>query len=143
MNCDNRYATCCSCPAISNTPRELTIWSSSKLYNLETMKKIGVTNAHDYRALLQSNAESIMKNTISDFDTNLKCKNNGPNVFYLDTSKYNNYYENINAVSTKPEVQNFQKNVIKGLSLDSTSANMSLSSMSFATLVSKNNTWNN
>jgi len=141
MNCDNRYANCCGCPGITNTPREFTIWSSSKLYNLQTMKKTGLTNAHDYRASLQKNTESIMKNTVNDFDTNFKCKNNGSNLFYLDSSSYNKYYDSINVVSTKPEIQNYQKNA-KGASLDSMKSNMSLNSISFASIAPKNNKWN-
>jgi hypothetical protein len=89
MNCDNKYAKCCECPGITNTPREFTLWSSSKLYNLQTMKKTGISNANDYRASLQSNAESIMKNTVNDFETKFKCKNSGTNLFYLDSTNYN------------------------------------------------------
>ena len=143
MNCDNRYAKCCECPAITNTPREFTVWTSSKLYNLQAMKKTNVTNAHDYRALLQSNAETIMKNTNGDFETNFKCKNSGSNLFYLDTSSYNNYYNSINVVSAKPEVENYQKNQAKGLNFDSLNSNLSLSSLSFAPLAPKNNEWTN
>lgn len=141
MNCDNRYANCCGCPAITNTPREFTIWSSSKLYNLQTMKKTGMTNANDYRASLQSNAESIMKNTVNDFDTNFKCKNSGSNLFYLDSSSYNGYYDKINAEGAKPEVQNYQKILAKGTGLDAMGSNMSLNALSFSSVVPKNNTW--
>jgi len=105
------------------------------------MKKTGLTNAHDYRASLQKNTESIMKNTVNDFDTNFKCKNNGSNLFYLDSSSYNKYYDSINVVSTKPEIQNYQKNA-KGASLDSMKSNMSLNSISFASIAPKNNKWN-
>lgn len=138
MNCDNKYSKCCGCPAIINTPREFTQWSSSKLYNFETMKKIGISNANDYRASLQSNAEIVMKNTINDFDTNYKCKNNGTNMFYLDSSKYNSYYDSINVISTKPAVDYYSKNTRKGVSLDSMKSNMSLSSISLSAITPKN-----
>jgi len=141
MNCDNKYSTCCGCPAITNTPREFTNWTSSKLYNLETMKKGKITNANDYRASLQSNSESIMKNTVTDFDTNFKCKNNGNNVFYLDSSEYNSYYNKINQVTIKSEIVQFNKNTPKGVPLESLTANMTLSSISFAPFASKTNAW--
>lgn len=142
MNCDNRYSTCCGCPAITNTPREFTNWSSSKLYNLETMKKAKITNANDYRASLQANSESIMKNTVNDFDTNFKCKNNGNNVFYLDSTSYNSYYDKINQVAAKSEIVQHSKNIPKGLPVELLSENMTLSSISFAPFVSKVNSWN-
>ncbi len=142
MNCDNRYSTCCGCPAIVNTPREFTNWSSSKLYNLETMKKAKITNANDYRASLQANAESIMKNTVNDFDTNYKCKNNGNNVFYLDSTSYNSYYDKINQVASKSEVVQHNKNIPKGVPVELLSDNMTLSSISFAPFVSRANNWN-
>ena len=142
MNCDNKYATCCGCPATVNAPRELTQWSSSKLYNLQTMKKIGITNAHDYRASLQTNAESIMKNTVNDFESNYKCKSNGTNMFYLDSSSYNSYYDSINSIPAKPEVQEFQKNAKTTMSINTMSDNMSLSSISFAPIISNVNEFN-
>jgi hypothetical protein len=139
MNCDNRYSTCCGCPAITGNPREFTNWTSSKLYNLETMKKAKITNANDYRASLQANAESIMKNTVNDFDTNFKCKNNGNNVFYLDSSNYNSYYNKINEVPLKSEVVQRDKNIPKGVPVNLLSDNMTLSSISFAPFVSRVN----
>jgi hypothetical protein len=142
MNCDNKYSKCCGCPAITNTPRELTLWSSSKLYNLQTMKKTGLINANDYRASLQANADIIMKNTVDDFDTNFKCKNNDSNLFYLDSYSYNNYYDSINVVSKKPEVENYHKNIAKGVLLDSMKSNMGLDSISLSSIESKNNKWN-
>ncbi len=141
MNCDNKFYKCCGCPGIDNVPREFTNWSSSKLYNLETMKKAKITNANDYRALLQSNAEIIMKNTVNDFDTNYKCKNNGNDVFYLDSSNYNSYYDKINNVSTSTtsEVMHNNTNIPKGAPVELLSKNMTLSSISFAPFVSRSN----
>ncbi len=139
MNCDNRYSTCCGCPAITGNPREFTNWTSSKLYNLETMKKAKITNANDYRASLQANAESIMKNTVNDFDTNFKCKNNGNNVFYLDSTNYNSYYNKINEVPLKSEVVQRDRNIPKGVPVNLLSDNMTLSSISFAPFVSRVN----
>lgn len=140
MNCDNKYATCCGCPAILNSPRELTEWSSAKLYNIKMMKKMNTTNSHDYRASLQANAESIMKNTVNDFETNYKCKSSAKNTFYLDSSVYNAYYDNVNTISAKPEVQKFQKNA-KTMSVSSMSPNMTLSSISFSPMLTNVNSW--
>lgn len=142
MNCDNKFSTCCGCPAITNNTREFTNWTNSKLYDLETMKKAKITNANDYRASLQSNAESIMKNTVNDFDSNFKCKNNGNNVFYLDSSNYNSYYDKINEITNKSDVIYYNKNNQIGLPVDLITPNMSLSSISFAPLVPKTNSWN-
>ncbi len=141
MNCDNRYSTCCGCPAITNKTREFTNWTSSKLYNLETMKKAKITNANDYRASLQSNTESILKNTVNDFDNNFKCKNNGNNVFYLDSTNYTSFYDKINQVTSKNEVEQYNKNSSKGLQVDLLTENMTLSSISFAPFISKTNNW--
>jgi hypothetical protein len=141
MNCDNKFSKCCGCPGIGNMPREFTNWSSSKLYNLETMKKAKITNSNDYRALLQANAESIMKNTVSDFDTNYKCKNSGNDVFYLDSSNYNSYYDKINNIKTPTtsEVIHNNTNIPKGVPVEILTDNMTLSSISFAPFVSRSN----
>lgn len=137
MNFDNKYSSCCGCPAVTDITREFTVYSSSRLYNFETMKKTKTTNAHDYRASLQLNGDKIIKNTNADFDKNFKCKNNGQNIFYLDSSKYNAYYENINAISSKPQIENYHYGSAKGSTLDSMKNNMSLSSISLAPLVSR------
>jgi hypothetical protein len=45
-------------------------------------------------------------------------------------------------ISTKPEIQNYQKNNAKGVAVDSMKDNMSLSTISFASLTPKNDSWN-
>ena len=78
---------------ITNKTRELTVWSNSHIYDIDMMKKLGLSNCHDYRASLQSNGENIIKNTLNDFDKNYKCVNTQSNIFYIDSSKYNQYYD--------------------------------------------------
>jgi hypothetical protein len=130
MNCDNKFGICCKCPAISNIPRELTIWKSSRVYNYEMMKKNRINNANDYRALLQSNAVNIIENTYNDFENNFKCVNNDPNVFYIDSSKFNQYYDNLNFDSKKSDIKNYDKRAARRISLDSMGNNITLSSLS-------------
>jgi hypothetical protein len=95
MNCDNKFASCCECPAMINKPREFTQWSNGKIYNTNMMKQTGITNSYDYKSYLQMNAENIIKTTVKSFDTNYKCKNNS-NLFYLDSSNYNNLFNGLN-----------------------------------------------
>lgn len=132
MDSNNKYGICCGCPAISNKPREFTNWRCAKIYNNEMMKKIGKTNSNDYRESLQYNGQSIIKNTFNDFENNYKCKNNKSNVFYIDSSKINEYYDNLNMKSQKQsKVRNFEKES-KGIDFTLIEQNMSLSSLSFA-----------
>jgi hypothetical protein len=132
MNSNNKFGICCKCPAITNKTRELTVWSNSHIYDNDVMKKIGITNAHDYRLSLQSNGENIIKNTLNDFEKNYKCVNAQSNVFYIDSSKYNQYYDNLNANSSKEEIKDFDRNAtyrpyIKTLNNNATLNSLSLS----------------
>ena len=133
MNSNNKYGTCCGCPAIANKSREFTNWTSARIYNTEMMKKLGKTNSNDYRESLQNNSEIIIKNTFNDFETNYKCKNNGSNVFYIDSSKFNDYYDNLNVISSKSksDIKNYEQEE-KGTPVKFIEENMSLSSLSFA-----------
>jgi hypothetical protein len=96
MNLNNKFGNCCGCPALNNA-REFTEHRSSSIYNSEIMKKITTTsNSHDYRQSLQNNGESIIRNLYNNFETNYKCKNNGSNVFYIDSTNFHSSYENLN-----------------------------------------------
>ena len=63
-------------------------------------------------------------------------------MFYLDSSSYNSYYDSINSIPAKPEVQEFQKNAKTTMSINTMSDNMSLSSISFAPIISNVNEFN-
>lgn len=112
MNSNNKFGICCKCPAISNITREFTVWSSSRIYNYDLMKKNKLNNANSFRSLLQSNGEDIIKNKYNDFENNFKCVNNGNNIFYIDSSKFNDYYNNLNNVSQNVELQDYYKKLL-------------------------------
>jgi len=96
MNLNNKFGNCCGCPALNNA-REFTEHRSSSIYNSEMMKKMTTTsNSNDFRQLLQSNGESIIRNIYNNFETNYKCKNNESNVFYIDSTNFHSSYENLN-----------------------------------------------
>lgn len=95
MNLNNKFGNCCGCPAL-NDAREFTEHRSPSIYNNEMMKTMGKTNSNDYRESLQSNGESIIRNIYNNFENNYKCKNNGSNVFYIDSSNFHSSYENLN-----------------------------------------------
>jgi hypothetical protein len=131
MNLNNKYGNCCGCPAL-NDAREFTNYKSSSVHNSELMKKMGKTNSNDYRESLQINGESIIKNTYDSFETNYKCKNNGSNVFYLDSSNFNNLYENLNKPTNSANVVSVEKKDKARTPVNLIGDNMSLTALSFA-----------
>jgi len=130
MNLNNKYGNCCGCPALNNA-REFTNYKSSSIYNHELMQKMSKTNSNDYRGLLQSNAESIIQNTNDSFETNYKCKNNGSNIFYLDSSNFHTLYENLNKQTTTENIDGITK-YKKKIPVNLIGNNMSLSALSLA-----------
>ena len=135
MNSDNKFGQCCGCPALMNQSRDLTLWSSSRNYNNAMMKKMGKTNSNDFRTALQNNAESMIKKTFDEFDSSNKCKNSSNNIFYIDSSNFNNLYDNLNAKqSSTPYVENANEK-LSGLSTNLvTDSIMNLSSLSLTPL---------
>jgi hypothetical protein len=91
MNCDNKFGTCCGCPAIINKPREFTQWSNSKLYNINFMKAKGLNNSYDYKDALQNNAVNMINAGIDNFETKYKCKNNKENNIFYSVSTNSMY----------------------------------------------------
>jgi hypothetical protein len=143
MNSDNKFGICCSCPAIMNNPRELTLWSSSHIYDSQMMNKNGIKNSHDYRSSLQSNGENIIRNTINDFNSNYKCRNTDQNKFYLDSSNYNQYYDNLNKIPNNSVIPSISGKTIPGVGVNVESdINMSLSNISFSSLNTRNAEFN-
>ena len=135
MNSDNKFGQCCGCPALMNKSRDLTLWSSSRNYNNVMMKKMGTTNSNDYRTALQSNAESMIKKTFDDYDSNNKCKNSANNVFYIDSSNFNNLYDNLNAKqSSVSYVENVNEKLSGVATLLQSDSIMDLASLSLTPL---------
>ena len=109
MNLNNKFGQCCGCPGIINKPRELTVWTNSKIHDNDLMLQSGATNSNDYRALLQRNGSAILSNTANALNDNFKCKtntNNLDNLFYLDSTNYNNIYDTLNMASLQVNKKN-------------------------------------
>ena len=103
-NLNNKFGECCNCPALSTGNQFFTNFVSSRLYNDNLKKKLGIKDSNSFRSNLQSNATKYMSNVNNNFD-NEKCKSNNKNNFYIDTSKYNFSTKLVNEYST-PDIPN-------------------------------------
>ena len=115
MNSDNKFGQCCGCPALMNQSRDLTLWTSSRIYNNNMMKKMGTANSNDFRTALQTNTESILKKTLDDYDSNNRCKNSANNLFYIDSSNFNNLYDGLNSTQLTYSYINNMNEVLTGV----------------------------
>jgi hypothetical protein len=89
LNCDNKFGKCCNCPGImSDGGRVFTNYVSSRIYNDDNRKMMGLGDSHSYRLVLQKSAQEIINKENNDFDK-LKCKSNKKNKFYIDSSNFN------------------------------------------------------
>jgi hypothetical protein len=61
---------------------------SSRIRNDTDRKALGMPDSHSYRLALQTGAKNIIDSEIRRID-NIKCKSDGKNKFYIDSSKYN------------------------------------------------------
>ena len=86
MNLDNKFGECCNCPGFYNGDRIFTNYQSSRLYNDDIRKKLGIIDSHSYRMRLQNNGFDILKSEYS------LCKSNSNNKFNIDYSKFIHLY---------------------------------------------------
>ena len=86
-NLNNKFGKCCNCPAFATGNQLFTNFESSKLYNNNLQKLLKITDSNTYRLNLQTNATKMMIEENNKYDT-IRCKADGKNNFYLDTSKY-------------------------------------------------------
>ena len=103
-NLNNKFGECCNCPALSTGDQYFTNYVSSRIYNYNLQKKLGIKDSNAYRLNLQSNGTKYMS------DENIKygnevCKSNKTNNFYIDTSNYNFSTKLINDYSS-PNIPN-------------------------------------
>jgi len=103
-NLNNKFGECCNCPALSTGKQYFTNYVSSRLYNDNFRKKLGINDSNSFRLSLQSNGEKYIKNEIIRFDAN-RCKSDTKNKFYLDSSNYNFSTKLVNEY-TSPSIPN-------------------------------------
>lgn len=89
LNLDNKFGSCCGCPGVKiDGGRVFTNYLSSRIYNDNNRKMMGLGDSHSYRLVLQKTAESII-NKENDDVSKIKCKSDGKNKFYIDSSNFN------------------------------------------------------
>ena len=101
MELNNKFGSCCNCPAIMEDGRLITTYMPHKTYNYKIMNELGLKNSNEYREFLQDKAENIITNLHSTFIKN-SCDRSDKR-FYLDGSNINNLFdEEFKKVLSKP-----------------------------------------
>lgn len=107
-NLNNKFGECCNCPALSNGDQYFTNYVSSRLYNDDLQKKLGIKDSNSFRINLQSNGTKYMSKEHIKYDNN-RCKSDKKNNFYIDTSNYNFSTKLTNEYSTPNIPNNYVK----------------------------------
>jgi len=82
MNSNNKFGVCCKCPALMADGRIYTSFVPRKDLNYNLMREVNVSNANDYRGILQNNAEKLIASTNKSLNAQYKCVPNKNNTFY-------------------------------------------------------------
>ena len=92
MNLDNKFGTCCKCPALMQDGRNFASYIPRRDYNATLMKEFKVSNSNEYRSFLQENGKSIINSVHKNLEDNYKCVSNDKHKFFLtnDVHKYFN-----------------------------------------------------
>ncbi len=86
-NLNNKFGNCCNCPELVNDDRMFNNYVSSRIRNDVDRKALGMPDSHSYRLALQTGAKDIIDTEIRRLEKS-KCKSDGKNNFYIDSSKY-------------------------------------------------------
>jgi hypothetical protein len=87
-NLNNKFGECCGCPALVNGDRIFNNYVSSRLRNDQIKKSLNLSDSHSYRLVLQNTGQNIINNETNRLN-NLRCKSDGKNKFYIDSSNFN------------------------------------------------------
>jgi hypothetical protein len=90
MELNNKFGSCCNCPALMSDGRLFTSYISRKDYNQQLMKELNVTNSIEYKDALQSQASFLMEKSFNEAKNNFVCKSNDKNTFnkVIDINAY-------------------------------------------------------
>jgi hypothetical protein len=107
MSLNNKYGKCCGCPPRVNILREVGEWESASIRNTNEMKKLGLSNIHDYNNYLEEHGKDMIEARFKDLEENYTCKNNGDNIFFVDSSDYHQRFEEMNKGAVTEDVVPF------------------------------------
>jgi hypothetical protein len=118
MSLNNKYGKCCKCPARVNLARELTEYRSASIYNQEDRVKSGAKNLYEYNRFLETNGKDILREKQQSLRDNNICKDNGDNIFFIDSTDFHARFNEINDNIPEQVVVPSDSNLLTMLSTD-------------------------
>ena len=93
MSLNNKFGKCCNCPAkMDYTSQEIIDYTSSSIREHNERKKVGAMSVHDYNTYLENNGDKIVGQRMKYLKDNYNCKNNGDNVFFVDSTDFHDRF---------------------------------------------------
>lgn len=93
MSLNNKFGKCCNCPSrMEYMDQEIVDYTSSSIREHGERQKAGVTSVHDYNEYLENNGDKIIQQKMQYLKDNYNCKNNGDNVFFVDSTDFHDRF---------------------------------------------------
>lgn len=93
MSLNNKFGECCNCPArMDYTSDEFVDYASPSIRELNERMKVGSNSVHDYNEYLETQGDKIVGKRIQYLKDNYNCKNNGENLFFVDSNGYHDKF---------------------------------------------------
>ena len=102
MDSNNKFGTCCKCPALMQDGRIYTSYAPRRDYNASLMKELKVNNSNDYRSIMQENGQSIIDSVQKNLENSYKCVNVNNNLFYRDNDIHKYFNDQLKVELSKP-----------------------------------------
>ena len=96
MSLNNGYGKCCKCPARMNLAREFTDYTSPSIRERDERLRVGAKTVHDYDRYLEENGDKILNRTFDMLKDEYVCKNNGENLFFVDSTDFHQRFTDMN-----------------------------------------------
>lgn len=116
---NNKFGKCCSCPARMDFVADFADFRSPSVVFSESFQKSGMT-IHDYNQYLEDNGEELIKYNIEQLKSGYVCKNDGTNMFLINTSDYHDRFDQINSTIEDKGVRPYNPHERKQLTVSDT-----------------------
>lgn len=93
MSLNNKFGKCCNCPAkMDYVSQEIVDYTSPSIREHNDRKSAGVVTVHEYNEYLENNGDKIVGQRMKYLKDNYNCKNNGDNLFFVDSTDFHDRF---------------------------------------------------
>lgn len=93
MSLNNKFGECCNCPArMEYVSDDFVDYTTPSIREMNERAKVGAMSVHEYNDYLETQGDKIVGKRMQFLKDNYNCKNNGDNLFFVDSNGYHDKF---------------------------------------------------